>query len=164
MIIRKANEKDLQSILNIYNQGIEDRIATLETDEKDLDYMRKWLLSRSSRQPVLLAEDDGVTLGWASINSYNIRRAYDSVGDISVYIERTKRGKGVGQKLLKELETEGKQHAYHKFVLMTLLSNIQGQSLYRKLDYREVGILKEQGILDGKYVDIMIMEKILAGP
>jgi L-amino acid N-acyltransferase YncA len=161
LLIRRAAEDDLPSVLQIYNQGIEDRIATLETSPKDDEYMKDWFEKRRDRYTVLVAEENGRVVGWASINPYSNRCAYDGVGDLSVYIHRDSRGKGVGTQLLRELEHAGKTNGFYKFVLFTFPFNQQGQGLYRKSGYREVGVFQNQGILDGKFVDVMAMEKIL---
>ncbi|KGP77552.1 GNAT family N-acetyltransferase, partial [Paenibacillus sp. MAEPY1] len=83
VILRQATEVDLGSILPIYNQGIEDRIATLETEIKDEAYMSEWFNKHQGRHSVLIAEQNDQVVGWASINSYNSRSAYDGVGDLS---------------------------------------------------------------------------------
>ncbi|HWO75563.1 MAG TPA: arsinothricin resistance N-acetyltransferase ArsN1 family A [Bacillus sp. (in: firmicutes)] len=161
MSIRKAMKEDLLRILEIYNQGIEDRIATLEVEQKDIEYMQAWYENHQNRHVVLVAEMDGIVVGWASINPYNSRCAYNGVGDISVYIHRDFRGKGIGQELLKEIEKEALSKEFYKLVLFTFPFNALGQGLYKKLGYREVGIFQNQGILDGKFVDVMAMEKLL---
>ena len=163
MLIRPAREADLPAILAIYNQGIEDRIATLETEPKDLAYMTAWLTGRAPHHAVLVAErPDGLIAGWASINPYNARCAYRGVGELSIYIHREHRGQRVGQRLLDALEAEGRRGGFHKFVLFTFPFNALGQGLYRKKGYRVVGTFHEQGMLDGRHVDVMAMEKILA--
>jgi L-amino acid N-acyltransferase YncA len=161
MIIRKGTESDLPSILLIYNQGIEDRVATLEMTTKDEDYMRDWFDKHQGRYTVLVAEEGGEVIGWASINPYSSRSAYDGIGDLSIYIHRAHRGKGVGGELLSRLEQVGKENKYYKFVLFTFPFNRLGQGLYHKAGYREVGVFQNQGILDGKFVDVMAMEKLL---
>jgi L-amino acid N-acyltransferase YncA len=161
ILIREANEVDIHSILEIYNQGIHDRIATLETEEKDYSYMEEWFEKHSGRYQVIVAEMAGQIVGWASLNQYNNRCAYDGVADISVYISRDYRGKGVGKKLLVELESTAKENGFHKMVLFTFPFNQLGQGLYKKMGFREVGVFQNQGILDGNYVDVMAMEKLL---
>lgn len=162
MNIRKVEAKDLSEILNIYNQGIEDRVATLEVKLKNQEDIDSWFLQHQNRYVGLVAEDEKTNIiGWSAINPYNSREVYKGVGEVSIYIHRDFRGQGVGQKLLKQLEIEALNHDFYKLVLFTLPSNDLGQGLYNKLQYRQVGIFKNQGILDGKFVDVMAMEKII---
>jgi phosphinothricin acetyltransferase len=165
LTVRPAVEADLPAILTIYNQGIEDRVATLETECKDQAYMHAWFHGREARHAVLVAETaDGAIAGWAAINPYNARAAYRPVGELSIYIDRDRRGQGVGQRLLAALEATGRTFGFHKFVLFTFPFNGLGQGLYRKAGYREVGVFREQGTLDGRPVDVMAMEKLLHPP
>lgn len=160
--VREAKPLDISCITNIYNQGIEDRIATLETRLRDVSEMEEWFTSRGNRYKVIVIEDNkGRVIGWASINVFNSRCCYNGVGDISIYISRDMRGKGLGKILLNNLFDIAKQHDFHKLVLSTFEFNDIGKRLYKKLGFREVGTYENQGILDGKYVNITIMEKLL---
>ncbi len=161
-VIRPAQEGDLPSILEIYNQGIQDRVATLEEDAKDMEYMKQWFESHANLYAVLVAEIlPGEIGGWASLNPYSHRCAYSGVADLSVYIRRELRGRGLGSLLLSNLEQVAKTNGFHKIVLMTFPFNLSGQGLYRKIDYRSVGIFDNQGKLDGRFIDVMAMEKLL---
>jgi L-amino acid N-acyltransferase YncA len=159
--IRGAKQEDLIFIQRIYNQGIEDRIATLETEIKDLTYMIDWFEKHQGRYQVIIAEFNEQIVGWASLNSYNPRDAYKGVADLSLYIDRQYRGKGIGGKLIEAIEVIAKKNNFHKIILSTFQFNNLGQGLYRKKGYREVGVFKNQGISDGKFVDVMAMEKLL---
>jgi phosphinothricin acetyltransferase len=161
--LRLAAPADADAICRIYNQGIEDRLATLETELRTREERRQWLESRSSRHPVIIAEtaDPAVTVGWASLNVFNPREAYRFVADISVYVERAWRGRGAGRALLEELVELGRRHGFHKLVLSAFPFNDGGMALYTKLGFRTVGIYREQGMLDGKWVDTVIMERLL---
>ena len=160
--IRDAVPSDAAAIAAIYNQGIVDRIATLETEERTPEERLQWLAARGPRHPVLVAELDGAIVGWGSLNQFNPRKAYDFVADFSVYVERAWRGKGVGGALLRALIARAKQLGYHKLVLAAFPWNAGGMALYQKCGFRTVGIYKEQGLLDGKWVDTIIMEKVLS--
>jgi phosphinothricin acetyltransferase len=161
LTVRPAAEEDTGSILRIYNQGIEDRIATLETEMKDSAYMETWLQEHQGRYSVMVAEQEGAVIGWASLNPYSHRCAYSGVADLSVYIERSFRGQGVGSALLESLETAAQDNAFHKIVLFTFPFNHAGQGLYRKMGFREVGVFEKQGVMDGAFIDVMVMEKLL---
>jgi phosphinothricin acetyltransferase len=160
--VRSAAEADLEAIRRIYNEGIEDRVATLDEEPKSAADIGDWWSAHQGRYAVLVAEQtNGEIAGWASLNAYSHRCAYAGVADLSVYVTRSARGTGVGSSLLRALEKTGKAHAFHKIVLFTFAFNPGGQGLYRKLGYREVGTFREMGRLEGRFVDVMAMEKIL---
>jgi len=200
--LRLATASDAEAICRIYNQGIEDRVATLETELRTPDERRQWLQNRSARHPVIVAEfaefvvagsvrpartEGGLSqvrpgsgsadsrsadsrsadnplgvVAWASLNVFNARECYRFVADISVYVERSWRGQGVGRALLEKLTELGRQHGFHKLVLSAFPGNPGGMALYAKSGFRTVGIYHEQGQLDGKWVDTIVMEKLLS--
>jgi len=162
--IRDATTEDAAAICGIYNQGIQDRVATLETEERTPAERRAWLGARGPRHPVLVGDVDGEVVGWASLNVFNPRRAYDHVADLSLYVERGWRGRGVGRRLLDALITRARALGYHKLVLSAFPWNEAGTRVYRQAGFREVGTYREQGLLDDRWVDTIVMEKILEGP
>jgi L-amino acid N-acyltransferase YncA len=161
MTIRNAGPADAGAIAAIYNQGIEDRLATLETETRSAEERRRWLEARGPRHPVVVGELQGRIVGWGSLNSFNPRPAYDHVADLSVYAGREWRGRGVGHRLLETLIARARELAYHKLVLAAFPFNPAGITLYRRLGFAEVGVYREQGQLDGKWVDVVVMERML---
>jgi phosphinothricin acetyltransferase len=159
--VRAATAADAAAICVIYNQGIEDRLATLETELRAPAERADWLGARGPRHPVIVAETAGQVIGWASLNRFNPRPAYDHVADISVYVERAWRGRGVGRRLIEALVTLGREHAYHKLVLAAFPFNAAGMALYERAGFRVVGVYREQGRLDGTWVDVIVMERLL---
>jgi phosphinothricin acetyltransferase len=125
------------------------------------DDCRAWLEERGPRQPVLVADLEGLVVGWASLNRFNPRPAYDHVADFSVYVERAWRGKGIGRQLLDRLIARARDAGYHKMVLAAMADNHAGMALYRRMGFSRVGIYHEQGQLDGTWVDVVIMERLL---
>ncbi len=159
---RLATLEDIHGIKTIYNQGIEDRIATLETELRTTEEMKKWLKSKSDRHKVLvITAENNTVVGWASLNEFNSRCCYSGVADVSIYIERNMRGKGLGKILLGRLIEVAKEQGFTKLVLSTFDFNKLGQGLYKAHSFRKVGTYIRQGILDGKWVDVTIMEKLL---
>ncbi len=177
--VRPAVDADAATICEIYNQGIEDRLATLETELRTPQERRQWLTSRGPRHPVIVAETTQpdtisnrpptahaglvapATIAWGSLNQFNPREAYRHVVDLSIYVERGHRGKGVGRVLLVRLVDLARELGYHKMVLSAFPFNAAGMALYEKLGFRTVGVYKEQGLLDGRWVDTIVMEKLL---
>ncbi|HZR43677.1 MAG TPA: arsinothricin resistance N-acetyltransferase ArsN1 family A [Ktedonobacteraceae bacterium] len=160
--IREATREDAASIAHIYNQGIEDRSATLETLLRTPEERGEWLATRGPRHPVLVAVDSsGTVVGWGSLNPFNPRPVYDHVADFSVYVAREQRGRGIGDALLGALELRARQLGYHKMVLASFPTNAPGTRLYERHGFQTVGIYHEQGMLDDQWVDVIVMEKIL---
>ena len=165
--LRPARAGDADAVCRIYNQGIEDRVATLETELRTPEERREWMAARGPRHPVIVAESGetpgapGTVVGWGSLNVFNPRPAYRHVADFSVYVERAWRGKGVGHRLLERLIEVAREIGYHKMVLSTFPTNTGGVKLYKRLGFSRVGIYREQGKLDGQWVDTLIMEKLL---
>jgi len=159
--VRLASSDDAQAICDIYNEGIEDRVATLETRLRTGAEQRAWLESRDERHPVVVAERDGQVVGWGSLNVFNPRPAYDHVADFSVYVMRTARATGVGGGLLDYLIVIARDIGYHKMVLAAFGWNSAGIALYERSGFRRVGVYREQGLLNGRWVDTLVMEKLL---
>ena len=161
MEIRDATTDDAPAIARIYNQGIEDRLATLETKLRTPEERIEWMTARSSRHPVMVAIDEGEVLGWAALNPFNARAAYDHVVEFSIYVAREARGRGVGNALLTALIERARTIGFHKIVLAGFPFNERGVKLYKRHGFRTVGIYHEQGMLDGNWVDVILMEKML---
>jgi L-amino acid N-acyltransferase YncA len=159
--LRPARAGDAEAVCLIYNQGIEDRVATLETEQRTPEERREWMAARGPRHPVIVAESGGVLVGWGSLNVFNARPAYRHVADFSVYVERACRGKGVGHRLLERLIETAREIGYHKMALSTFPTNTGGVKLYERLGFSHVGVYHEQGMLDGQWMDTLIMEKLL---
>ena len=161
LLIRDATVEDAPEIARIYNQAIEDRVATLETEPRSPAERQAWLTNRGPRHPVLVAVDEGKIAGWGALNPFNPRPVYDHVADFSVYVARERRGMGVGTALLRALETRACGLGYHKLALAALPWNQLGIRLYKRSGFRLVGVYREQGQLDGRWVDVVLMEKII---
>ncbi len=159
--VRDAGWVDVPAILEIHNQGIIDRVATLDLDPHTLEQKRDWFERHGARHPVIVAEAGGAVAGWSSLNEFNPRPAYRFVADLSVYIRREWRGRGVGSLLLGGIIERGKALGYHKIVLSAFPFNAAGMRLYERFGFRTVGIYKEMGLVDGKWTDTIIMEKML---
>lgn len=160
--IRDASLADAPAIARLYNQGIEDRLATLETQTRTPEERAEWLAARGPRHPVLVAlDDEGAVVGWGSLNAFNPRPAYDHVADFSVYVAREARGRGIGDALLTALEERARAIGYHKLVLAAFPGNAAGMRLYERHGFRTVGVYREHGRLDGRWVDVIVMEKVL---
>lgn len=158
--VRKAVLADLDAVRRIYNQGIADR-HTLEPREKSASEIATWFGNHDDRYIVLVAERDGTTAGWASLNRYSPREAHAGIADLSIYVDRSARRQGVGAVLMAAIEKCARQASFDKIVLMTFPFNKAGLSLFGRSGFRAIGSYQNHGRLDGRLVDTVAMEKLL---
>jgi phosphinothricin acetyltransferase len=159
--VRAATHADLDRIRAIYNAGIEDRVATLEANPKAHQDIERWWADHDSRYAIVVATVAGRIVGWASLNRFSARDAHAGIADLSVYVDRERRCKGVGRRLLAQLVAAAADRGFHKIVLHALNSNEAGKSLYRRCGFEEVGVFRRHGRLDAEFVDVVAMELLL---
>lgn len=163
LLVRPSALADREDIRRIYNQGIAER-CTLEAHEKSIADIDAWFGDHDKRYAVVVAELDGGIAGWASLNRYSPREAHAGIADLSIYVDRDARRLGIGASLMAAIEEHAVRAAFDKIVLMTFPHNRGGQSLFVRCGFREIGTYENQGRLDGRLVDTIAMEKLLASP
>jgi L-amino acid N-acyltransferase YncA len=104
---------------------------------------------------------DQTILGWASISTYRPRSCYSAIAEFSIYVEKGSRGRGVGKRLMTALIQEAKQLGYAKLVSRIFQFNVASRNLRRSCGFREVGTYEKHGRLDGKWVDTVIVERLI---
>jgi phosphinothricin acetyltransferase len=158
---RPAELRDASAIADIYNQGIEDRLATFETEPRTAEAVEGLLGARAGRYPAVVVEDSGHVLGFAWMSEYRPRDAYAGVAEVSIYVGRAARGQGVGRLALGALITEAEGRGFWKLVSRIFPENQASRRLCAALGFREVGVYRRHGQLDGKWMDCVIVERLL---
>jgi phosphinothricin acetyltransferase len=158
--IREAGEQDAAAIASIYNQGIDDRGATFETEPRSAaDIVGK--LAERAQYPLLVICDDDVVLGWAGLSSYRPRECYAGIAEFSIYLDRSARGRGLGRQLLGALIDVARERGYSKSVSRIFPFNTGSRALCRACGFREVGTYEKHGRLDGEWRDVVIVERLI---
>ncbi len=158
--VRSARPGDAAVVAAIYNEGIEERTSTFETAPRTPADVESWLTT-PERFPVLVAEEDRVVSGWARIQPYSERDAYAGVGEASVYVRSSARGRGLGRRLLTELAAHGERLGYWKLTGKLFTDNAASAALVRRCGWREVGRHLRHGRLDGNWRDVVVVEVLL---
>jgi L-amino acid N-acyltransferase YncA len=156
---RPAALADAEAIARIYNQGIEDRVATFETRLRSLPDIQEWF---DQIHPVVVAEDAGQVIAFASTASYRPRACYAGIAECSVYVARTARGRGAGKLALMALIDAARAAGFHKLVSRVFPENQASLRMIGALGFREVGVYRRHGQLDGIWRDVVIVEKLLS--
>jgi L-amino acid N-acyltransferase YncA len=160
--IRTATLDDAAAIAEIYNQGIEDRVATYETRRRTAADQQAWLQSIASRYPAVVAQIDGEIIGWAGAGPYRDRECYRGIGEFSMYVRREWRRRGVGDLLLAGLIREAERLGLWKLLSRIFPFNEASRALCRKHGFREVGVYEKHARLDGCWLDVVIVERLIS--
>lgn len=160
-VIRHATVADAAAIADIHNQGIAARSATFDTEPRvAADVAAK--LAAQGRHPVLVAVDgDGRVLGWAGLGDYRPRACYAGIAEFSVYLDRDARGRGLGRALLAALVEAARGLGYGKLVSRVFTFNTASLAMCRACGFREVGVYEKHGRLDGRWLDVVIVERLI---
>lgn len=156
--LRKADVSDAILIAEIYNQGIDDRVATFETLPRTGKDIEKWF---HGHHPVVVGEYRNEIAGFASTFPYSERDCYSGISEFSVYIKREYRGKGLGKRIMKYLIEESGKAGTWKLVSRIFPENHASRQVMKSVGFREVGIYEKHAKLDGDWRDVVIVELLI---
>lgn len=155
---RVATPEDAAAIATIYNEGIEDRVATFETEARTAAMVQTWF---DGLHPIVVVEQNEEVIAYASSSSYRPRACYAGIVEFSVYVRRSWRGKGSGRLALSRLIQQCEVGGFSKLVSRVFIENTASRALLQALGFREVGVYEKHGQLDGIWRDVVIVEYLL---
>jgi L-amino acid N-acyltransferase YncA len=158
MQVRSATPDDAAAIAHIYNQGIEDRIATFETHLRSAEEIQSWF---DGKHPIVVVENDRGIIAFASTSSYSNRECYSGIAECSVYVKRDMRGLGAGRQALVALIRAAEEAGFWKLVSRVFVENKPSRALIGSLGFREVGIYEKHAKLDGVWRDVIVVELMI---
>jgi L-amino acid N-acyltransferase YncA len=161
LTVRLATVDDAEAIARIHNEGIADRIATFETEPRTSRQAASALADKGDRYPTVVVERDGQVVAWASAGPYRNRSAYAGVAEHSVYVERAARGTGAGGAALAALCHAYAERGFWKIVSRIFPENTASLKLHERCGFRVVGVYRRHGQLDGRWLDCVIVERLL---
>ena len=157
-LARAAKAGDADAMAVIYNQGIDDRMATFETQPRTAEDVRAWF---DDVHPAVVVEQGGEVIAFASTSAYRPRQCYAGIAEFSVYVARAARGRGAGRLALQALIAAAKAAGYWKLVSRIFVENGASRALVRSVGFREVGVYEKHGKLDGAWRDVVIVEYLI---
>jgi L-amino acid N-acyltransferase YncA len=156
---RRAEPRDAEAIARIWNEGIEDRVATFETEPQSPAAVEKWF---DEGRPVIVVEDGAELVAWATVSPYSSgRRFYEGVREFSVYVARAARGRGAGRLAVEAVAAECRRCGWYKLIGLIFPENAASRALCEALGFREVGTHVRHGRLDGEWRDVVVFELLL---
>jgi phosphinothricin acetyltransferase len=159
--IRLAAMDDLEAINAIYNHYVATSTATFAIQPETAEARLAWFTNRSPRQPVLVAEREGIVVGWASLSTYNKREGYDRSTELSIYLRPEDVGQGIGKLLMAELIRRATEFGYHVMIGGITTDQTASIRLHESFGFRKAGHLREVGFKFGRWLDVAYYQMIL---
>ena len=159
LTVRTARREDAAAITEIYNQGIEDRIATFETEPRAETDILPWF--DHAHRFVSVTEASGEVVGYAVAHPYSDRCCYRGIGEFSVYVRRSHRGRGVGQIAMAALIDAARAEGFWKLMSRIFPENRASLILMGRMGFKEIGVHEKHGKLEGVWKDCVIVELLI---
>lgn len=161
-LIRPATIDDAGDIADIYNHYVLETTATFDLLPKSMQERAAWMAKRDlESHPVLVAEVDGLVVGWGSLNPWGDRPGWRHTVEISVYVEMAWRSKGIGHAILHELLEHAEAAKHHAVIAHVVSENEASLRLSAVHGFERVGLLKEVGRKFDRWLDIVVLERLL---
>jgi L-amino acid N-acyltransferase YncA len=162
MLLRLATLQDAEAIRQIYNLEVTTSTATFDLVPRSLDDQRAWQAARSGAHAVVVATDGGEVCGFGSLSPWRDRPAYATTVEDSVYVHRDHQGQGVGKAILTELLATGTSHGFHACMARIVGGHESSIALHASCGFEIVGTEREVGRKFGRWLDVVLMERLLA--
>lgn len=159
--VRDATPADAAAIAAIYNDGIASRRATFDTEPCSVEEIAAELRADMETHPTVVVVDDEQVVGFAWASSYRPRPCYDGIAEFSVYVDAGARRRGVGRRALAALIERCERLGFWKLLSRIFTDNMPSRALCAEVGFREVGIYRRHGRLDGVWKDCAIVERLL---
>ena len=159
LVIEPAAAADAEAIAAIYNGAIDERSATLETRHRSAAEVAARV--EQATLPFLVARNGDAVIGWGALSPYSDREAYAGVAEASVYVAEAARGRGVGTRLVEAVADAGRARGVHKLLGKILTANRASVKLVDRCGFREVGVHRRHGRLDGQWRDVLLVKRLV---
>ena len=161
--IRPGEARDVPALTRLYNHYVRETPITFDLVEWTEEQRREWFshYAATGRHRLLVAEQGGELLGYASSSRWRAKAAYDTTIETSIYCRHDAGGRGIGSALYAELFRRLEGEDVHRAVAGLTLPNDASLELHRRFGFQPVGTFREVGRKFGRYWDVMWMDKAL---
>ena len=164
LIYRNATQHDLPKIVEIYNSTIPLRTVTADTETVSVESRQKWFDEHSpDKRPLWVIEnEDDEIIGWVSFQSFYGRPAYDATVEISIYLDPTQRGHGLGKEVLQYCMEIAPSFGVKTLLGFIFAHNEPSLKLFRHFGFEDWATLPNIAVLDGQERGLKIVGKRIA--
>lgn len=158
-VIKNASLDDIEIITKIYNQG--NKTANADLLPVTVESRRAWFLGHGDSRPILGLYDGDVMVAWASLSNLYDRPAYHITTEVSVYIDETHTGQGLGSMILEVLLKVAKNLGVKNIIALIFGDNAASLALFGKFHFENWGYLPKVCLVDDVHKDVLILGRAL---
>jgi phosphinothricin acetyltransferase len=159
--IRPYKTDDTQAILDIVNHNILHSTSLYDYNIRSYEQQKTILEEKINKNfPVIVAELDGIVVGFGMYSEFRFREAYQFTVEHSVYVSEDFQSKGVGKQLLQELINLARKQKIHTMIGVIDSENQGSVVFHEKFGFKTVGIIKESGYKFDRWLDSVLMQLI----
>ena len=154
-MIDLMQESDWEGVRAVYVEGLATGQATFETEAPGWE---RWDAAHLSFARLVARAGERVS-GWAALSPVSSRPVYAGVAEVSVYVGREARGRGLGRSLLAALIEESERHGVWTLQASIFPENAASVALHKALGFRVVGTRERVARLKGRWRDTVLLER-----
>lgn len=160
--LRAYKTEDTQAILDIINFNILNSTALYDYNIRSYEQQKAILEEKKTKNfPVIVAELDGIVVGFGMYSEFRFREAYKYTVEHSVYVNNAFHGHGIGKILLQELIQLAKKQGLHTMIAVIDAENQSSVDFHEKFGFKTVGVIKESGFKFDRWLHSVFMQLIL---
>jgi L-amino acid N-acyltransferase YncA len=143
------------AVRKIYEDGLATGNASFQTAAPSWEEWDKSHLPHSR----LVALDGDKVIGWAALTPVSGRCVYAGVAEVSVYVDLTRKGAGIGKALLQQLIADSEKHNIWTLQAGIFPENVASLRLHESAGFRTIGTREKIGKMGGRWRDTVLLEK-----
>lgn len=155
MSIRLFAKDDWAAVAEIYRLGLETKNATFEAFVPDYE---TWI-KKFHAHLFWVATMDNQIVGWAGLQPVSVRKVYEGVVEVTIYVHPAQTGKGIGKALMSHLVLESEKAGIWTLYASIFTENAASIHLHQAAGFREIGYREKIAQLDGEWRNTVLFER-----
>ncbi|NOU84927.1 GNAT family N-acetyltransferase [Paenibacillus sp. LMG 31460] len=158
---KELEESDIPLLMDIYNHFVVHTTVSFHTEPVEISEFTESVRHPNPRYQTYVITLDGVLQGYVQVMPHKKKQAYDTTGEVTIYLHPECVGKGLGSAAIQYIETVAKERGFHALISTICANNIPSIHMFTKNGYTQCAHYREVGFKWGQFLDIVTYQKII---